>query len=179
MNPDFNLGTKQHLAVILVFLLSLTGAYTLFDSQESDTRENIDWKQVELEDVRSGETYTVAELEKPVLVETFAVWCTTCTKQQKETQKFHSKSEVTSVSLNVDPNEDEEKIQDHLDRHGFDWRYSVSPTSLTRSLISDHGRVMVNPPSAPMVLVCEDGERKLPTGVKPASKLQEEVEKGC
>ena len=179
MDPDLNLGTKQYLAVVLVLLFSLTGAYTLFDSQESDTRENIDWKQVELEDVRSGEAYTVAELEKPVLVETFAVWCTTCTRQQQEVQKFHSESGVTSVSLNVDSNEDRQKIQDHLDRHGFDWRYSVSPTSLTRSLISDHGRVMVNPPSAPMVLVCEEGERKLPTGVKPVSKLQEEVEKGC
>ncbi|PSG99071.1 MAG: hypothetical protein BRC29_02995 [Nanohaloarchaea archaeon SW_7_43_1] len=179
MNPDFNFDTKQHLAVVLVLLFSLTGAYILFDSQELNTRENIDWKQVELEDVRSGETYTVAELEKPVLIETFAVWCTTCTKQQKETQEFHSKSEVTSVSLNVDPEEDRENIQEHLNRHGFDWRYSISPTSLTRSLISDHGRVMVNPPSAPMVLVCKDGERKLPTGVKPVSKLHEEVEKGC
>jgi peroxiredoxin len=132
-----------------------------------------------LEDVNSGETFTVAELEKPVLVETFAVWCPTCTNQQREIREFHEQSNTTSVSLNVDSNEDEEQITRHTEENGFDWRYAVSPPELTRILVNEYGTTIANPPSAPAILVCENGTRRLPNGVKPVSKLQEEVEKGC
>lgn len=166
-------------AGVLVLLVA-AGALTFLDTDGTGEATNAtDWREVPLEDVSTGETFTVAELEKPVLVETFAVWCPTCTRQQKEVQELHRQSGITSVSLDTDPNEDAAKIRQHLNRHGFDWRYAVAPSELTRSLVREHGRVMVNPPSAPMVLVCENGTRKLPTGVKPASKLQEEVEKGC
>ncbi len=38
----------------------------------------------------------------------------------------------------------------------------------------------VNAPSAPVALICEDGEfRKLRRGVKSAEDLKEEIAKGC
>jgi hypothetical protein len=86
---------------------------------------------------------------------------------------------VTSVSLNVDPNEDEQQIKEHTQENGFDWRYAVSPTELTRALVQEYGPSMANPPSAPAVLVCENSTRKLQNGVKPVSKLREEIEEGC
>lgn len=148
-------------------------------SGEAVQTANSTWQQVELEDVNSGQSFTVAELDKPVLIETFAVWCTTCTRQQQEIKKLHEQSGVTSVSLNVDVNEDGEKIRQHTQRQGFDWRYAVSPPELTRSLVEQYGNSIRHPPSAPVVLVCENSTRRLPNGVKPVSKLQEEIERGC
>ena len=137
------------------------------------------WQEIELKDVNSGERFKVAQLEKPVLIETFAVWCPTCTKQQTEIKELKENSDVTSVSLDVDPNEDEKQIKRHTRENGFKWRYAVSPTELTQMLVNRYGTTVTNPPSAPVILVCENGSRKLSDGVKSASKLQTEVEKGC
>lgn len=137
------------------------------------------WQEVELQDVNSGEPFTVSELEKPLLVETFAVWCPTCTNQQNEIKKLKEDSNVTSVSLDVDPNEDGQQISQHTEENGFDWRYAISPPELTRMLIQEYGSSIANPPSAPVVLVCENGSRRLSNGVKTASTLQQEIEEGC
>lgn len=176
-----NLGNREYASIGIVALLVVgVAALGLSGSKSSKLNTNAtDWKEVELKDVATGEKYTISELEKPVLVETFAVWCTTCTRQQKEVEKLHEKTDVKSVSLNTDPNEDERKIQRHLDRHGFSWSYSVAPPGMTRMMVKEYGNVIVTPPRAPMVLVCEDGARLLPTGVKPVSKLQKEIDRGC
>ena len=166
-------GSTAILLALIVF-----GA-TQNTGQGNNTAPNSDWQEVELNDVNSGEAFTVAELEKPVLVETFAVWCPTCTNQQTEIKEFHEQSNVTSVSLNVDSNEDAQQIKRHTEENGFDWRYAISPPELTRMLVNEYGTTIANPPSAPAILVCENGSRRLPNGVKPVSKLQEEVAKGC
>jgi len=151
-------------------------------SEEKNSRNDLsgmNWTEIEVEDVSTGESFSVEELEKPVLVETFAVWCSTCTRQQQEVKQFHEESNVTSISLNTDPNEDAARVRQHKERHGFDWRYAVAPTEMSRKLADRHGDVMLQPPRAPMVLICENGERMLPTGVKPVSELSEEAEKDC
>lgn len=137
------------------------------------------WQEVELNDVNSGETFTISELDKPLLVETFAVWCPTCTNQQNEIKKLHNESNITSVSLDVDPNEDEQQIRRHTEENGFDWRYAISPSKLTRMLVNEYGTTVANPPSAPVILVCDNSTRRLDNGVKSSSRLQSEVEKGC
>ena len=44
-----------------------------------------EWAQVELIDAVSGEVFRIADYAgKPILVESFAVWCSTCLRQQKE-----------------------------------------------------------------------------------------------
>jgi thiol-disulfide isomerase/thioredoxin len=162
-------------SLILVFLIG----FGVLQEIAVDGSNATDWKDIELEDVNSGKTFTISGLEKPVLVEAFAIWCPTCTRQQQEVKELHSVSNVTSVSLNVDPNEDKQQIRRHTRENDFNWRYAVSPTELTRALVQEYGASMANPPSAPAVLVCENSTRKLPNGVKPASKLKEEVENGC
>ena len=174
-------ASKKHILTGMgVLIVLFAGAYALTNNEnkaKTDTSDN--WQQIQLQDVSSDETYTIGELEKPVLVETFAVWCPTCTNQQQQLKEFHNQSNVTSVSLDVDPNEDEAKVQQHIDRYGFDWRYSIAPSSLTRQLINEYGSSIAQPPIAPMILICENGTRRLPNGVKPPSKLSEELQKGC
>ena len=166
------LGSTTVLVLLVVFGMSQ-------EIRSGNSSGVTDWQDIELEDVNSGEIFTVSELEKPMLVESFAVWCPTCTRQQQEIKKLHENSNVTSVSLNVDSNEDEDQVRKHIEENGFDWRYAVSPTELTRALVLEYGPSMANPPSAPAVLVCENSTRKLSNGVKPVSKLKDEVEKGC
>ncbi len=173
---------RKYLAAVPVLLVVIVSGYALLGSSNNaaSSGDAGNWTTVELEDVESGERFTVAELEKPVLVETFAVWCPTCLRQQKEVEKLHQQySGFTSVSLDTDPNEDAEKVRKHLEEHGFGWRYAVAPTEVTGGLIEDFGSSIVNAPLAPMVIVCEDGARRLKNGVKSASNLQAELEKGC
>jgi thiol-disulfide isomerase/thioredoxin len=176
-----NLGGRKYLFgfSVLVLALALVLGLAVKSSGQGNSIGSTEWQQIELKDVNSGETFTVGELEKPVLVESFAVWCSTCTRQQQEVKKFHEEADVKSVSLNVDSNEDENKIRQHTNQYDFNWRYAVSPPEMTRQLVNQFGNSMVHPPSAPMVLICENSTRKLPNGVKPVSKLQEEVDKGC
>lgn len=137
------------------------------------------WQDVRLQDVNSGEFFTIGGLEKPLLVETFAVWCPTCTNQQNEIKKLKNRSNITSVSLDVDPNEDEQQIKRHTEENGFDWRYAVSPSRLTRMLIQEYGNSIANPPSAPVIVVCDNTTDRLSNGVKTASTLQKEVRRVC
>lgn len=148
----------------------------------TDAAQAGDWYDVELTDVRSDETFTVSEFEKPVLLETFAVWCSTCLRQQEELVKFHEAvgDDVVSVTVNVDQNEDAGKVRRHLEEHGFDWRYAISPPAMTRSLVDQFGQSITVPPKAPVVLVCPDGNaRRLADGVKSADTLRSEVDEGC
>jgi thiol-disulfide isomerase/thioredoxin len=176
-----DIGSREYvfLGVGILLVAALAVGASIESSSTSQGGGADDWQDVELKNVNSGENYTIRSLEKPVLVESFAVWCPTCTRQQQEIKKLHNGSDVTSVSLDVDPNEDVEKVKQHTKENGFDWHYSVVPSEMTRMLVNEYGNSIAHPPSAPAILVCEDSTRKLPNGVKPVSKLQEEIEKGC
>ncbi|MFB6209036.1 MAG: TlpA family protein disulfide reductase [Candidatus Nanohaloarchaea archaeon] len=184
-----DLGKRHYTGLALLVALGISGAFltgsggsadNLCDTDLESLNQDVkDWRNYTLVNVESCEKFRISELDKPVLVETFAVWCPTCTRQQQELKRLHEKSDVTSVSLDVDRNEDIRKIRRHRQRNGFDWRYAVSPLELTRMMVKRYDTSIANPPSAPMILVCENGTRKLPNGVKPVSKLQEEIKKGC
>jgi len=142
-----------------------------------------DWKNVELTDVLTGETFTISDLKgKPVLLESFAVWCPTCRKQQDKIKELHEEvgNSVVSISLDTDPNEDESKVIGHANKHEFDWYFVVSPPSLTTALIDEYTISIVNAPGAPVLLICEDQTtRFLKRGVKSAEELKQEIEAGC
>jgi thiol-disulfide isomerase/thioredoxin len=137
------------------------------------------WIDAEFKDVRTGESFRISDFAgKPVLLESFAVWCPTCTKQQKEIKEFHEDvgDSVVSISLDTDPNEDEARVLEHVNSNGFDWYYAVSPASVTQELINEFGVGFVNAPSVPMALICDDGSfEKLGGGVKDVDELKEAV----
>ena len=138
-----------------------------------------DWKTFRFTDVRTGDTFSVADFSgQKVLLESFAVWCPTCTRQQKVFAEMEG--DIVHISFDTDPNEDREAIVEHLDRHGFDWLYAIAPASVSKSLIDEFGITIVNAPSAPVVLVCEDGgSRMLPSGLKKIDEINDEVALGC
>lgn len=115
-----------------------------------------DWRTAELTDVLSDETFSIAALPGPVVLETFAVWCPVCTGQQEQLATLDG-DRLSRVSLNVDPNESAETVRQHATENGFDWRYAVAPASVTRALVAEFTSAITVAPSAPVVVVCGDG----------------------
>jgi len=91
------------------------------------------WMDIELTDVATGQTFKVSDFKgKPILLESFAVWCPTCLAQQKEMKKVKQiKGEnIIHISLDTEPNEDEDKVREHIRRNELDWYASHPETGL-------------------------------------------------
>lgn len=139
------------------------------------------WRDAELKDVLTGSTFKISDFKgKPILLESFAVWCPTCRKQQEKIKELHEDvgDSVISISLDTDPNEDTSKVIGHANKNDFDWLFAVSPTAVTQELIDEFGISVVNAPGAPVVLICGDqSARLLGRGVKSVDRLKQEIGK--
>jgi len=113
------------------------------------------WRSVEFSPVRRDETLTVDGFDRPVVLETFAVWCPRCTEQQQELQGLDDS--VVKISVNVDPNEDADRVRTHADDNDFDWRYVVAPSEMVQSLVDAFGTAVTNAPSTPVIVACPGG----------------------
>jgi thiol-disulfide isomerase/thioredoxin len=133
---------------------------------------------LELVDVRSGETFTLAELseEKPVLLETMAIWCTTCRSQQREVVRAHDLADFHSVGIDVDPNERAPDLAAYAEREGFDWRFVLADRELVALLTERFGFEVTNPPSTPTFVVADGSIRALQFGrLRSAEELVDEL----
>jgi peroxiredoxin len=137
------------------------------------------WFGAQLTDVHTGETLTVADLKgKVVLVETMAIWCPSCLRQQQEVKALHEalgeRDDLVTLVLDVDPNEDAEDLKAYADKNGFTWTYAVAPREVAREIGQLYGDQFLNPPSTPMFIVDQQGQvHLLPFGRKTAGDLQE------
>ncbi len=137
-----------------------------------------DWFSSSLLDVNTGMTFTVDDFHgQVVLVETMAVWCSNCLKQQREVQALHAalgdRDDFISIAVDIDPNEDGNLLRDFAARNGFDWIYVVAPADVARQLGELYGQQFLNPPSTPILLIDRDGEvHPLPFGIKSVAELQ-------
>jgi len=138
--------------------------------------------EYELIDVRTGEPFTFGELaaDRPVLVETMAVWCTTCLSQQREVVRAHQVLDFHSVGIDVDPNERASELASYAERQGFDWRFAMADTALVQLLTDAYGFAVINPPSTPTLVITTDGQiRALEFGrVRSAEELLAELDAG-
>jgi thiol-disulfide isomerase/thioredoxin len=171
--------TVKRVAIIMLFFFVLLSGYLV--SGDKTASQSSDWRDISLRDIRTGRTFTISDFKgKPVIMETFAVWCPTCAKQQREIRKLHSEigNEFVSITIDIDPNENEEKVKEYLKENGFDWLYAVAPPELTRLLVNRFGTVIANAPSAPVLLINKDGNAKLlERGVKSSEKLKSEIKR--
>ena len=140
------------------------------------------WFSAEMIDINTGEPFTIAGMKDQVLlVETMAIWCSNCLRQQEEVKALHDalagREGWSTVVLDIDPNERERDLQAYTDKHGFDWTYAIAPPEVAREIGQLYGAQFLNPPSTPMLLIDSRGEvHPLPFGIKEASELQEAVE---
>ena len=140
------------------------------------------WFSAELTDVKTRQTFSIADFkDQVVLVETMAIWCSNCLRQQKEVKALHEalgqRDGWVTVVLDVDPNEKPENLEDYTTRHGFDWVYAVAPRDVAREIGRLYGDQFLNPPSTPMLIIDHLGRaHPLPFGHKNVESLQEELE---
>lgn len=138
-----------------------------------------DWYDMPLTDVRTGTAFSVGEFAgKVVLIETMAEWCPTCLEQQNEVKRLHDllgdRTDLVSVSLDIDLHEDEASLRDYAAGQGYDWYFAVAPIEVARALGNLYSAQYLNPPVSPMLVIDRDGNAiQLPYGVKTAEILQE------
>lgn len=173
---------RRVLAIALVGVLLLSGCSQAPPASEEPTVAPA-WMDIVLTDVATGQKFKISDFKgKTILVESFAVWCPTCLRQQQEMKKMVGMEDdsLIHISLDTDPNEDEAKVREHLERNDLDWYFAVSPVELTNALIEDFGLIIISAPSSPVILICPDqSTRFLGRGVKLSDELLSEVQRGC
>lgn len=141
-----------------------------------------DWFSVQLTDVNSNSSFSVSDHQgKVILVETIAVWCSNCLRQQREVQTLHQvlgeRDDFVSLALDIDTRETAEILQSHAAGNGFDWLYAVAPLEVAREIGQLYGDQFLSPPSTPMLIIDRHGEvHALPFGIKSADDLQAALE---
>lgn len=123
------------------------------------------WRDIELSDAASGETFTLASLEGQVVaIEPMAVWCTNCKVQQDNVKQAYGDIEAAGVryiSLGIDPNESSETLAEYAERRGYEWTFVTSPTEFSRALSDLFGAQVLSPPSTPLIVLDASGEAVL------------------
>ncbi|MBI2976014.1 MAG: TlpA family protein disulfide reductase [Chloroflexi bacterium] len=140
------------------------------------------WYGAALTNVRTGESFTINDFKgKVVLVETMAVWCSNCRTQQGEVKALHDRvglnSDLVSVALDIDPNENQGDLKSYAEKNGFDWLYAVAPADVAREIGQLYTDQFLNPPSAPILIIDRHGvAHPLPFGIKSAADLFKTVD---
>ena len=140
------------------------------------------WFGVALRDVHTGQTFSINDYRgKVVLLETLAIWCSNCKKQQNQVKALHevlaANEDLVSIGLDIDPNENAGDLKAYTASNGFDWIYAVAPVEVAREISNLYGDQFLNPPSTPMLVVDRNGQvHLLPFGIKSAQELQEFLE---
>ncbi|HAV75740.1 MAG TPA: hypothetical protein DCX53_00135 [Anaerolineae bacterium] len=140
------------------------------------------WFSVAMTDVNTGASFTINDLKgKVILVETMAVWCSNCFRQQTQVKALHEtlgdRDDFVSIGMDIDPNEDASKLQSFISSNSFDWMYVVAPADVSRDLASLYGGQFLNPPSTPMLIIDRHGiAHPLPFGIKSADDLLQAIQ---
>lgn len=135
------------------------------------------WFSASLTDVNSNTTFRIEELKgKVILVETMAMWCSNCLKQQIQVKELHellgSRDDFISIGVDIDPNENAGDLVNYTDKNSFDWSYVVATKEMINEFSSLYGDQFLNPPSTPMLIIDREGvAHPLPFGIKDAQTL--------
>jgi thiol-disulfide isomerase/thioredoxin len=140
-----------------------------------------DWLTTSLTTVLTDETFTLDGFDTPTLMQTFAVWCGNCSRQEAQLDKLRQQvDDVTLVNINIGDDENAEKVRKHAKSNGYDWHWAVPLAEFIEALIEEFDTSITVAPKTPVVLICPDGSyRRLENGVKSADKLQSELDAGC
>ena len=140
------------------------------------------WLDYKFTDAVTGETFSISGFKgKVVLVETMAMWCSNCMKQQIQVRELHEllgeRDDFIGIGIDVDLNEDLAMLATYVQKNDFSWLYSVASTEVLAGIQDSLGGQFLNPPSTPIVLFDKEGTaHALPFGIKSADELLSFVE---
>ena len=137
------------------------------------------WQTIEIVDV-DGESFTLADLiGTPVLVETFATWCSNCRAQLADTQRAAATvgETATVLALSVETDLSPDDVADYATDNGFtDVRFAVMSPELLAAFAEAFGTTVANPPSTPKIVIGADGAiGELQTGPSAADDLVDQL----
>ena len=131
----------------------------------------------------NGEHFSIqklAEQGKPVLIHSFAVWCPGCSTQLLEATKLQTAypDEYIVVALDIDPNENVDKVKRHQEKNNFKGIFTAAPTDVTRSLVSAYGpSIALSIPQT--IIICGKTATYLEDGVFSADTLKKAADELC
>jgi thiol-disulfide isomerase/thioredoxin len=140
------------------------------------------WMSIALTDVRTGETFTLADFAgKTVFVEPMATWCTNCRRQLGNVAaakaQLGNSEDVVFVSLSVETNIGNGDLANYTEETGFDWVFAVATPEMLISLADTFGQTVTNPPSTPHFIIRPDGTTTdLTTGYEGPEELLQNIE---
>ena len=149
---------------------------------EDAMMESPAWFSASLTDARTGPSFNINDFQgKVVLVETMAIWCSNCLRQQGEVKALHeqlgARDDFVSIGLDIDTNESTEALKSYVESKGFDWLYAVPSKDVSREIAALYGDQFLNPPSTPIVVIDRHGEaHPLPFGIKSADELMQAIQ---
>lgn len=126
------------------------------------------WQTIEIVDV-DGETFTLADyIGTPVLVESFATWCSNCRAQLGDTQQAAAAlgDDAEVIALSVETSISADEVAEYAADNGFtDIRFAVMSPELLAELADAFGTTVANPPSTPKFVIDAAGDpTELTTG---------------
>jgi len=140
------------------------------------------WFSASLTNVNTGKTFTINDFKgKVVLVETMAVWCSSCLQQQGQVKALHEamgmRDDFISVGLDIDLNENADQLMKYTAEKGFDWYYAVATPDVARDIAAQYSDQFLNPPSTPMLVIDRHGvAHPLPFGIKSVDDLMKAIQ---
>lgn len=140
------------------------------------------WMTIPVTDVRSGETFTLADFAgKTVFVEPMATWCTNCRRQlgnvAEAKAQLGDSEDVVFVSLSVETNIGDGDLANYTEETGFDWAFAVATPEMLVSLVETFGQSITNPPSTPHFIIRPDGSTtELTTGFEGPDEILQNLE---
>ncbi len=134
------------------------------------------WQQIALTDVRTGETFTLADFaSRTVFVEPMATWCSNCRAQLgnvRDARAQLNSDDVVFIALSVETNISNADLAQYTEDTGFDWTFAVATPELLQELTNVFGRTITNPPSTPHFIIRPDGTTtELTTGIESAEQI--------
>lgn len=156
---------------------AMVPAPTEAEQAQEPVKDTPAWFDVPMVDVRTGQTFTINDHQgKVVLVETLAMWCSSCLKQQIEVKELHEQlsgeDRFVSIGLDIDINEEAQALKTYTENNQFDWIYAIAPVEVAREISELYGAQFLNPPSTPILVIDMAGEVHVTNfGIKTADDL--------
>jgi hypothetical protein len=151
------------------------------DGGDGDAATRAAWQTTQLTNPVSGDSFQIAELDGPVVVHPFAIWCTVCSRQNGELGSLGADSDHEIVMLNIATGEGGDSVRSYAEDNGYEDtnRLAVASEEMSGSLVDEFGPSAVNPPQSPVIVVCPNGETHTLEKVAAADAIDQALADRC
>lgn len=158
---------------------NLSGPGGAFTPQASP----VTWTTIPVTDIITGKEFTIQDLSRegrPVIIHTFAVWCSTCAIQLSESTRLarENPGKYTVLCMDIDPREDAQAIRNHVSKNGYNGLFIAAPPEISNGLIQAYGnRAVLKLPVT--IIICNNKATYIGDGAFRAETLKDIMNRAC